>query len=137
MACGADRVPPPPPYEHRRCGTVVASLLRMRTATKLILLGSAIGAAAMLGRRHRARQSSDEPGLRGGPVPAPDAGDADRGTGDPPLPIGISEVDPQPLTQISAEGIDPDLTRAAHEEPREQRERLAGLGQNLPRSRPG
>lgn len=105
----------------------------MRTAARLIIFGSAIGAAAMLGRRRRARQSPEEPGLRGAPVPAPDdAGDADPGTGDPPLPVGISEVDPQPLTQISGEGIDPDATRAAHEEPRAQRARLAVPGKNLP-----
>ncbi len=85
----------------------------MRTATKLLVFGSAIGAAVMLGRR---RTTSQRP---------PD-------TGDRQLPVGISEVDPQPLTQIAAEGIDPDATRAAHDEPREQRERLPVHGQNLP-----
>jgi hypothetical protein len=94
----------------------------MSTVTKLLVFGSAIGAAVMMGRRRVARNA-----------PAPrDAQDADPGAGDSPLPAGISEVDPQPLTQIAAEGIDPDATRAAHDEPREQRERLAIPGKNLP-----
>lgn len=84
----------------------------MRTATKLLVFGSAIGAAALLRRRRTSQARPD--------------------TGDLQLPVGISEVDPQPLTQIAAEGIDPDATRAAHDEPREQRERLPVHGQNLP-----
>ncbi|HEX8114406.1 MAG TPA: hypothetical protein VF516_42040 [Kofleriaceae bacterium] len=87
----------------------------MRTTTKLLGFGSAIGAAVMLGRRRRMTLQ---------------ARSADPG--DLQLPVGISEVDPQPLTQISAEGIDPDATRAAHDEPREQRARLPVHGQNLP-----
>jgi hypothetical protein len=102
-------------------GTAIASLLHMRTATRLVIFGSAIGAAVMIGRRRRTQRS------------APSAVDgAASDAGDVPLPAGISEVDPQPLTQISAEGIDPDATRAAHEAPRDQRERLAIPGKNLP-----
>ena len=94
----------------------------MRTATKLLVFGSVIGAAVMIGRRRAPRNAS-------APREPEDTG---AGAGDLPLPVGISEVDPQPLTQISAEGVDPDATQAAHDEPREQRERLPVHGQNLP-----
>jgi hypothetical protein len=101
----------------------------MRTVTRLLIFGSAIGAAVIAGRR-RARRPLDEPDAD---LPAPDGvEDAPPGADDAALPVGISEVDPQPLTQISGEGIDPDATRAAHDEPRERRERLAIPGKNLP-----
>lgn len=96
----------------------------MRTAIKLLILGSAIGAASMIGRR---RTALDRSARR-----EDEDTEADADAGDAPLVAGISEVDPQPLTQIAGEGIDPDATRAAHDEPREQRERLPVHGRNLP-----
>jgi hypothetical protein len=112
----------------------------MKLATDLVVLGALFGAAVMLDARHRTpRQHQlppvppigpDEPDFAGspaGPGVTPDTGSADV----PPLQ-GIADVDPQPLTQVSAEAIDPDATRAAHEVIIEQRERLPMRGKNIP-----
>ena len=42
----------------------------------------------------------------------------------PTVDVGIADVDPQPLTQIAGEGIDPDANEKAHRSVKEQRERL-------------
>lgn len=44
---------------------------------------------------------------------------------------GIADVDPAPLTNPAAEGIDVDATEAAHSELRDLRERLPRRGENV------
>jgi hypothetical protein len=46
--------------------------------------------------------------------------------------IGIAEVDPEPLANVAAEGIDPDAADEAHSSVSEQRERLPVSGKNIP-----
>lgn len=58
--------------------------------------------------------------------------EVDRDTGSASLPMGLADIDPEPLTQISAEAIDPDATQAAHDDLFMQRERLPIPGKNLP-----
>ena len=45
--------------------------------------------------------------------------------------IGLADVDPQALTQMG-EAIDPEMTKAAHEEIPEQRAKLPVRGKNVP-----
>jgi hypothetical protein len=112
----------------------------MRTATKLLVIGSAIGAAMILRKRRAMRRKPEAAGVDalGDRPRSPtfaEAGDVgstgDRETDEGSPPMGISDVDPQPVTQISGEGIDPDATRVAHEDLPDQRERLPIPGKNL------
>jgi hypothetical protein len=100
----------------RARGMEVASTVDMRRGTKLVVLGTTVGIAMMLDARRRARKTVI---------------DDHEDTQVIPLP-GISEVDPQPLTQVAAEAIDPDATRTAHEAIVEQRDRLPVPGKNIP-----
>jgi hypothetical protein len=98
----------------------------MTLATKLVMLGSVIGAVMVLDARRRARAPSRS-------APAAGAGDrsaADRAAGATTVPRGISDVDPEPLMQMG-EAVDPDATRAAHDDVVAQRERLPVRGKNL------
>jgi hypothetical protein len=101
----------------------------MRSATKLVLTGAGIGVALMLASRRRDRSPSH---LGRDTAPADLGITPDGGADAISIPPGISQVDPQPLTQISAEAIDPDATEAAHDTIVEQRERLPVPGKNLP-----
>lgn len=47
------------------------------------------------------------------------------------LALGLAAVDPQPLTQITGEGIAPDATEAAHEEVSDQLAKLARPEDNV------
>ena len=38
--------------------------------------------------------------------------------------VGLADVDPQPMTQIAGEGIDPEGNEKAHSSVKDQRERL-------------
>ena len=40
------------------------------------------------------------------------------------IDVGIADVDPEPMTQIAGEGIDPDANEKAHNSVKEQRDRL-------------
>jgi hypothetical protein len=89
------------------------------------LLGGTYAAATAIERRRR--------------LPAPGAGarPADRMSVAPDVVvieaeiIGLAEVDPEKLTQMG-EGIDPELSKAAHEEIPEQRAKLPVRGKNVP-----
>jgi hypothetical protein len=97
------------------------------TLPRLLLIGSVIYAVIALDARRRARARG-----RIGAGPASLGLASDRGASSVVVPPGISEVDPQPLTQVAAEAIDPEATRAAHEAAAEQRDRLPVPGENLP-----
>jgi hypothetical protein len=86
----------------------------MRLFSKILGIGAAIAAYSFW--RNARRAAVREPGED------PDVAD---------MIAGIAEVDPQPLSQISGEGIDPDATAAAHDEIPDQRERLPRHGKNI------
>lgn len=101
----------------------------MRLTTKLLLLGGSVAGAMWMARKvrnRRARFGADldedlEEGL------GEDLGDPaviiERVTVVTAEPMGLSDVDPEPLTQFG-EAIDPEATERAHEEIPAQRERL-------------
>ena len=108
----------------------------MTLRNQLLVVGMCVGVAILLGarRRDRASQRRDSDA---GDVPPAESPDAvaladERGAGSAPAFTGIADVDPGPLTQVSAEAIDPEATEEAHEQPRRQRERLPVPGKNLP-----
>jgi hypothetical protein len=103
----------------------------MTLTTKLLMIGSAIGAVMLIKARRRASAGAGS-GRATDLAPADLGAAADRGASTAPVPAGISEVDPQPLTQVAAEAIDPEATQAAHEVIVDQRERLPVPGKNLP-----
>jgi hypothetical protein len=138
-----------------RRGTSVASFAGMRIRTMIaLLLGGFVIARKLLDVRRRRRElrearQTDQP--RDWPVieardearkeardearkASPGAGGlgamTDRGA-DVAIAQGISQVDPEPLTQMG-EAVDPDAIRAAHREIPEQRERLPIPGKNVP-----
>jgi hypothetical protein len=97
----------------------------MKMILKLLGLLSLIGAVVAIDRKRR--------------LPAPGAGarTTDR-MGVPPDVviveaeiIGLADVDPQALTQMG-EAIDPEMTKAGHEEIPEQRAKLPVRGKNVP-----
>jgi hypothetical protein len=95
----------------------------MKNTTKLIMIGGVI--AGVKAYRSLRRQPA---------TPARDARDAlrpDHGAA-MAAPVGLSSVDPQPLTNPGAEAIDPDATRAAHDDVEDQRARLPVAGENVP-----
>jgi hypothetical protein len=91
----------------------------MKTLLKLIGLVGIVATAILVDRRRR--KPLLEPVLR---TPH-DIVDAE-------IILGIAEIDPEPLTQVAGEGIDPDATREAHEGPREQRAKMPVRGKNVP-----
>jgi hypothetical protein len=100
----------------------------MRTATKLLAIGLAIGVVVVVARTRRQRRAgADQPTNDFQPAPLADASPGDEVV----IPPGIAQVDPAPLTQIAGEGIEPESTQAAHEEIPERRERLPVHGKNL------
>ena len=96
-----------------------------KLAGLVALLGGSIAAAIAIDRRRRL------------PAPGASARPADRMGMAPDVVIveaeiiGLADVDPQALTQMG-EGIDPELTKAAHEEIPEQRAKLPVRGKNVP-----
>ena len=117
----------------RHGGCVTAG---MTLRNQLLVLGVCVGVAIILGARRRDRASQDR-GTDTGDVASAESPDAvgladERGAGSAPGFTGIADVDPGPLTQVSAEAIDPEATEEAHEQPRRQRERLPVPGKNLP-----
>jgi hypothetical protein len=108
----------------------------MTLSNQLLLLGATIGIAIVLGnrRRERASPSRDRDARDIQPDGSSEGvGLADeRGAASAPAFTGISDVDPGPLTQVSAEAIDPDASEEAHEQIPRQRERLPMPGKNLP-----
>ena len=107
----------------------------MKLAAKLVLIGAGIAGAVLYNaRRRRDRKPQPQPRTPDLP-PDPDRAGTDRRPSveavEAMIPPGISTVDPQPLTQISAEAIDPDATQAAHEAVAEQRDRLPVSGKNI------
>jgi hypothetical protein len=117
-------------------GTAVAITPGMTLRNQLLVVGVTISVAIVLGARRRVRASRtrDDDAREVASAGSPETiGLADeRGAGSAPAFTGISDVDPGPLTQISAEAIDPDATEEAHEQIRRQRERLPIPGKNLP-----
>ncbi|HEY0478417.1 MAG TPA: hypothetical protein VGD37_12920 [Kofleriaceae bacterium] len=86
-----------------------------------------IGAVMVLDARRRGRAR----GRSAAGVGVGDRSAGDRAAGATTVPRGISDVDPGPLMQMG-EAVDPDATRAAHEDVVAQRERLPVRGKNLP-----
>jgi hypothetical protein len=122
------------PAPRQRHGGCVTAAMTLRN--QLLVIGVCVGVAIALvvRRRDRASQNRD---ADAGDVPSAGSPDViglddDRGAGSAPEIAGISDVDPGPLTQVSAEAIDPEATEEAHEQPRRQRERLPMPGKNLP-----
>ena len=94
----------------------------MKLMFKLVALTGIVWCAILADRRLRPRLrevANDTFGAVGG-----DILDADL--------VGISTVDPGPLTQIAGEGIDVDRNEAAHHDITAQRERLPIPGKNIP-----
>jgi len=87
----------------------------MLRKTIYFLLGSAAIGGAVLARRARRSAAELADGAR-------------RLASDG----GIANVDPGPLTNPAAEGVDPDETERAHREVRDLRERLPIRGENIP-----
>jgi hypothetical protein len=106
-------------------GTGVAWLEIMKIKTKLLLLGGLVGSVMAINRKRRLRgqgasaKATDQMGV------APDVVIIEAEI------IGLADVDPVALTQMG-EAIDPELTRAAHEEIPEQRARMPVRGKNVP-----
>lgn len=110
----------------------------MRTLFKLFWLVAALAAGATLvsrfGRRRKRAAQDTFPGDPISPedlVPEDLALAEERSTEDMTVPPGLSQVDPEPLSQMT-EALDPDATRAAHQNIPEQRERLPVRGKNVP-----
>jgi hypothetical protein len=104
------------------------------TLRKLLAIGVTMSLAIVLGARRRAR-ASQRRGAETRGVPSPGSPEdfglaSERGVA--PELTGISDVDPVPLTQLSAEAIDRDATEEAHQQILRQRERLPVPGKNLP-----
>lgn len=75
----------------------------MKLATKLFALVSLVGAAILVQRRRRPR-----PAVCAETEPEDAMGAGEAAAIEEEL-FGIAEVDPEPMTQISGEGIDPDV----------------------------
>lgn len=95
----------------------------MNRIFKLFVLGSLI---AYVGARLR-RRTGASPHTEA----AADFGVSPSSGADAPGFGGLSDVDPEPLTQFG-EAIDPEAVRNAHAEPALLREQLAQPGKNLP-----
>jgi hypothetical protein len=98
----------------------------MKRFTKLFALASLL--AYVSARRRRAPDAHAHSGIGSDrsavtPTAQPARVEAPIATG-----VGISAVDPEPLTQFG-EAVDPDAVAAAHAGPTEQRERLPGKPQ--------
>lgn len=97
----------------------------MKLVGLAVLFGGSIAAAVAIDRRRRL------------PAPAAGARAADRMAVPPDVVIveaeiiGLADVDPQALTQMG-EAIDPEMTKAAHEEIPDQRAKLPVRGKNVP-----
>jgi hypothetical protein len=111
------------------------------TLKSKLVIGSILGIGIVVLRRRRTRRVTsrvdeiDDMAIHAGdaigdPSPATVAAVADR-DGDITLPIGLSEVDPEPLTYV-VEAVDPDAVQAAHDEMTTLRERLPMPGKSLP-----
>jgi hypothetical protein len=107
------------------------------TIKRLVIPALVIGAGVWLARR---RTANDRPSDRsndrsndGDPAePRDPAVPPGRGVAEAAVPPGISDVDPEPLTQIAGEAVDPEAVRTAHESIRDQRDRLPVPGKNVP-----
>jgi hypothetical protein len=105
----------------------------------LALIGFLVGIAALLDVRRRPRVRR-APRLPDTPTAAFPAGASPRDdrtseagvSREAPAFAGIADVDPQPLTQVAAEALDPDATARAHDDIPAQRDRLPVRGKNLP-----
>ncbi|MDQ3369143.1 MAG: hypothetical protein M3680_27270 [Myxococcota bacterium] len=97
----------------------------MNRITILLLLG---GLIAYVGARRRRRNDALAHTTGGRVGAGVEAAQATMGTM-PPAPlavgVGLSAVDPEPLTQFG-EAVDPEAVAAAHDDPAEQRARLPG-----------
>jgi hypothetical protein len=92
----------------------------MNRIFKLFAFGSLVAfVAARLRRRTGASAHTAAPELQG------------RVDAEAPAFRGISDVDPQPLTQFG-EAVDPDALQAAHAEPALLRGQLPVHGKNIP-----
>ena len=92
---------------------------------KLVALTGIVWAAILADRRLRPRLRAVANDSLGHAIGG-DIFDADI------IGMGISSVDPEPLTQISGEGIDLDRNEAAHQDIPAQRARLPMPGKNIP-----
>ncbi len=111
----------------------VACLPVVKLLIKMLGIGLIVAAAIAYDRkrlRSAGRLDPRFPDVSGADLDAGDAGDV--GVVTEAVIIGISEVDPEGLTNVSAEGIDPDAVDEAHRSVREQRERLPVTGKNIP-----
>lgn len=92
---------------HLESRMAVAWLFAMKLVIKLFAVAGVVGAGLFVARWYRQRFAADPvQGARG--TDAVPMSAAAMGPTDLPV-VGISEVDPQPLTQIAGEGIDPDV----------------------------
>ena len=100
----------------------------MKILSKLFVLGGVAAGAIAVDRHLRRRRE-----LRAGATRAPGVGpSAPAGIVEAEiLAVGIADVDPVGLTQMG-EAIDPERTKAAHEEVTEQRARMPVRGRDLP-----
>ena len=103
----------------------------MKLAIKLLAVAGIVWAAILVDRRLRKTPGATGPGADVEPD-ASTARSADTAAIDADIIIGIAEIDPEPLTQVSGEGIDLDATETAHRAPRDQRERMPVRGKNIP-----
>ncbi|MBA3456888.1 MAG: hypothetical protein H0T42_27610 [Deltaproteobacteria bacterium] len=95
----------------------------MNRIFKLFVLGTVL---AYVGARLRRRTAAGAHTEATPPIGVSPSSGADL-----PAFSGISDVDPEPLTQFG-EAIDPDAIRDAHAEPALLREQLPQPGKNLP-----
>lgn len=104
----------------------------MKIMTKLLALAGLVWTAILIDRRRQRRL-----GGRPGDAWGSDAKDRfgvplDAVVVEAELVTGIADVDPEPLTQVAGEGIDPSATRTAHRAVTEQRGRMPVRGKNIP-----
>ena len=98
----------------------------MKIISKLFMLAGVAAAAIAVDRKLVRRRELATP-RAGGTLAGAHAGIVDAEI----LVVGISDVDPQGLTQMG-EAVDPEATEAAHESVGEQRARMPVRGRNIP-----